>query len=551
MLHVSYYPTNGDLTPIAALDSSLYNGNCALGFPSEHWAEEAQQETQLRLAALVDSVLDGIITLDADDRIIMCNPAAEKMFRYSAGELVGRPFNCLLIGALRPSTDPKTAPDPEATDFPSVLRGVRSSGEEFPLETSISQVALRGRTFFTLILRDLSERLRVEAALAQSEECFRQAQKMEALGQLAGGVAHDFNNLLTVISGHTDLLLAGVSENWPMRDSLAEIQRASLRAASLTRQLLAFSRKQVLAPRVLDLNALIPDTEKMLRRLIGENVTLETRLASDLRPVKIDPGQMEQVVLNLVVNARDAMPKGGRLVLETFNADFAQQELKRHPKIPPQKCVVLSVADSGCGMTPEVQARIFEPFFTTKGAAHGTGLGLAIVQRILKQNGGQVSVRSEIGVGTTFQIFLPSVQECPVAVPLSNVEQSMRGSETVLLAEDEEALRYLGSTVLERYGYTVLLAADAKEALRKANSHKGKIHLLLTDIVMPGMDGFQLAKALRSRQPDLKVIFSTGYSDDSAPIHKALRRGSAFLSKPFSPDALAAKVRQVLDTTSY
>lgn len=515
-------------------------------------AEQAGQETQLRLTALIDSALDGIIVVDSAQRIVMCNPAAERMFKYPASELVGKPIACLLpdgppgcTGAWAQKSSPGTSRWP--TGVLDVLTGLCSTGERFPLEASISHVELGSREFFTLILRDISERRRAEKLLAESEERFRQSQKMEAIGQLAGGVAHDFNNLLTVISGHAELLLARTGPQDRLRDSLSEIRKASSRATSLTRQLLAFSRKQILEPKLLDLNELITETEKMLRRLIGENISLRTLLAPDLRPIKADPGQIDQVILNLVVNARDAMAGGGKLTLETLNVELDEKYAKTRPDARPGNHVVLVVNDTGCGMTPGTQARIFEPFFTTKSAGQGTGLGLAVVHGIVKQSGGHIVVRSDIGVGTTFKLYFPSAAGTPAKTCAQNQMTGPGGCESILLVEDEEALRKMSSLVLESYGYTVWEAANAAEALRLVNCRAEKTDLLLTDLVMPGMSGSDLAKALRTRCPSLKVLFVSGYTED-AVVRQGIQQGStAFLQKPFSPSALASKVRQILD----
>lgn len=516
----------------------------------QQWAEQARQETQLRLTALLDSAMDGILALDSEQRILTCNPVAEKMFRYTTGELLGKSVDCLLPQGLpralfQPSSPREIAPQPGGSL--GVLNALRSTGEEFPVEASISRVEMGSREFFSMTLRDISERKRVEQALVETQERLRQSQKMEAIGQLAGGVVHDFNNLLTVIGGHAELLLANLPPDVPWRESLLEIRSASSRAASLTRQLLAFGRKEVCGPKIVDLNNLIIDTEKMFRRLIGADVALQTVLAPDLHPVKVDPSQMDQVILNLVVNARDAMPKGGRLTIKTLNVELNETYAKTHPGVLAGSYVALVVHDTGCGMTPEVRARIFERFFTTKPAGRGTGLGLAVVDSILKQSGGHIAVQSEPGAGTTFKIYIPAARGRLVRESRTRLEANARGHETVLLVEDEDALRRFGAVVLERYGYSVMTAANGREALRLAERCREKLDLLLTDIVMPGISGCELATALRNRQPDLKVIFLSGYTEDTMLKRGILNRGAAFLSKPFSPGALATRVRQVLD----
>ena len=516
------------------------------------WAEEARKETQLRLTAMLDSAMDGIITLDSEKRIMMCNATVENIFGRTAGELIGRAIECLLPDGLPPgSLCERQASAPE-TGLPHTrhlgpLRGIRANGEEFPLEASFSQVEVRSQSFITLTLRDITERTRAEQAFAESQERLQQSQKMAVIGHLTGGVVHDFNNLLTIISGHAELLLAGLAPDAPMRESLGQIRSASSRAASLTRQLLTFSRKQVVEPRILDLNAHLKDTEKMIRRLVGEDVSLQSVLAPDLNQVKVDPGQLDQVILNLVVNARDAMPKGGKLTIKTSNVVHNKKVSKTCPEATRGSYVALAVNDTGCGMRSDVRSRIFEPFFTTKSLGKGTGLGLTVVHGIVKQNGGYIVVESEPGAGTTFKIHLPAAQGSSYRARHVEPETNNRGCETVLLVEDEETLRSLGVVVLESYGYNVLTAAEGQEALRLAQRHKGKLDLLLTDVVMPGISGCELAATLRKRQPDLKVLFLSGYTEEDIVSRGILNHGSAFLHKPFSPASLVAKIRQVLD----
>jgi two-component system, cell cycle sensor histidine kinase and response regulator CckA len=367
-------------------------------------------------------------------------------------------------------------------------------------------------------------------------------------GQLAGGVAHDFNNLLTVILGYTEIVLGRLDPKDSLRELLGETQKAGQRAEVLTRQLLAFSRKKPLEPKVLDFNVVVSDTEKMLRRLIGEDVLMTTLFAPALRPVKIDPGQLQQVILNLAVNARDAMPRGGRLTIETDNIHFDEAHAVTHPHVKPGDYVFLAISDTGAGMTQATKSRIFEPLFTTKGPGKGTGLGLTTVHNIVKQNAGFIEVYSELGRGSTFKIFLPQIEE-PSAIHKSHPHLRIipRGNETVLLVEDDNSVRALARHVLQICGYHVLEAADGAEAIKLAESHAGPIDLLVSDVVMPFLGGRHLAERLLAIKPHLKVLFLSGYTNEAVVRHGVLEAEFAFLQKPFSTGALAQKVRDVLD----
>jgi signal transduction histidine kinase len=392
------------------------------------------------------------------------------------------------------------------------------------------------------------ERKRAEEALRQSEERLRQAQKMEAVGRLAGGVAHDFNNLLTVITSYSDLLLEDLGPDDPKRDDVGEIRKAAQGAAALTRQLLAFSRQQVLEPKVLDLRATVTGTEKLLQRLIGDDIRLTTALAPDLGAVKADPVQLEQIIINLAVNARDAMPTGGRLTIEAANVEMDEVYVRSHAPARPGRYVMLAMSDTGIGMDDQTKARIFEPFFTTKERGKGTGLGLATVYGIVKQAGGFIWVYSEPGRGTSFKVYLPRVDE-PVEPGVARTARAEpgRGTETVLVVEDAAAVRMVTRQVLERYGYAVLEAPNGDTALRLAAKHHGPIHLLLTDVVMPGLSGRQLAEQLAQLRPDMKVLYVSGYGDSAVVHHGILEAGVAYLQKPFTPESLARRVRDALD----
>ena len=395
---------------------------------------------------------------------------------------------------------------------------------------------------------ELIERQRTEEALHRSEEQLRQAQKMEAIGRLAGGVAHDFNNLLSVILSYTHLMIEDAPPDDEVRLSdLGAVRDAADRAAGLTRQLLAFGRRQLLEPRVLCINEVVAQAEKMLCRLIGEDIELTAQLHPDLGPVEVDPSQLEQVILNLAVNARDAMPGGGRLTIETSNVELDSHYAAEHTAVAPGSYVLLAVTDTGMGMDAATQARIFEPFFTTKEPGKGTGLGLSTVIGIVQQSGGHVWVYSEPGHGTTFKIYLPlasrPAQSMPVAAPVS----PLMGNETVLLVEDDPEVRQVARSILRRHGYHVIEAYDGGHAMTVCERHPAAIDLLLTDVVMPRKSGRQLAAELRAIRPRLRILFMSGYTDDAIVRHGVLEAGVAFLQKPLTPQVLAAKVRQVLD----
>jgi PAS domain S-box-containing protein len=630
--------------------------------------EHKLAESEVRLASIIASATDAILVTGDDRRITLFNAAAEQMFRCPAARALHQPLSRFIPpDHSAPPNDMEPSLESLTLQVRSGTRGLRADGTEFPLEASLSRAEVGRRKLYTIVVRDVSERLRAEEALRHSELQFRQvweksldgmrltdaagvirlvndaycrivgqpreelegqphtavyaedqreaqleryrarfadrsvaphlskdvvlwngkkahldistsflelpgqpplllsivrdltaqkqlegqfqqAQKMEAIGHLAGGVAHDFNNLLTVITGFSDILRERLSPGDPAGDILLEIRKAGDRAAALTRQLLAFSRKQITAPRVLDLNVVLGEIEKMLRRLIGEDFELAISLDAELGFVRADPGHLEQVLLNLVVNARDAMPTGGRITIETRNVKLGPAYGQDHANVQPGPYVLLAVTDTGHGMDEATQARIFEPFFTTKGPGKGTGLGLATVYGIVRQSGGHIRVYSEPGRGTTFKIYFPRHREpSPASPSTADFFRVPTGTETVLVAEDEGGVRTVVRQALQASGYTVLEAENGDEAVRLCRERPTPIHLLLTDVVMPKLSGRQLAEQAQAQRPEMKVLFMSGYTDDAVFRHGVLESGMAFLQKPFTPTALARKVREVLD----
>ena len=514
-------------------------------------AEEALRDREERLKLLLDSTAEAIYGLDREGNCTFCNPACLRLLGYQRPEELLRNNMHALTHHTRPNGTPY--PEQECHIYQAFRKGEtthvddemlwRADGTSFAAEYWSHPVRRDGELVGSVVtFLDISERRGLE-------EQFRQSQKMEAVGRLAGGIAHDFNNMLTVIKGYSELLLEEVgSTDGRLRRAASEIYKAADRATTLTRQLLAFSRRQVLEPKLFDLNEVVADMEQMLERLIGEDIQLVSIRSSGLGQVKADPGQIEQVILNLVVNARDAMPQGGKLTIETANVELDEDYARTHVAVQPSAHVMLGVSDSGCGMDAETQAHLFEPFFTTKKKGEGTRLGLATVYGIVKQSGGNMWVYSEPGQGATFKVYLPRVGEAAETIaPPTPVADSASGVETILLVEDEKAVRELAARTLERNGYTVLAAGDAAEATQLAQRHRRRIHLLLTDVVMPEVNGRQLAQQLASLRPGIKVLYMSGYTDDAVVHHGVLEPGVAFLQKPFTAADLARKVRQTLE----
>jgi two-component system cell cycle sensor histidine kinase/response regulator CckA len=506
-----------------------------------------RRRTEARLAGVLDATAEAIIAVDEDQRIVLFNRSAERIFGYTAAEAYGQSLGMLLpshfVEAHQQHLRAFAAdPNPEygASERHGEFVGRRKDGAVFPIEASIAKLSQEGQTTLTIFLQDVSARRSLE-------EQFHQSQKMEAVGRLAGGIAHDFNNLLTAITGYAELLLSDLEPSNPHRCDVVEIKNAAGRAAALTRQLLAFSRKQLLAPQVLDLNRVVVSMDKLLQRLIGEDVDLITRLGPALGSVKADPGQIEQVILNLAVNARDAMPQGGKLTIETANADIDERYTRQHFAIPPGSYIVLTVSDTGCGMDEAIQSHLFEPFFTTKELGKGTGLGLSTVYGIVTQSGGTIEVHSRPGHGTTFKIYLPRVEAVTARSEAhSATARRIADSSTILLVEDESIVRTLARRVLQQHGYTVLEAQHAADALAIAERHTGPIHLLLTDVVMPEMSGRALAERLAELRPKTPVLYISGYTDSAIVRHGVLAADVILLQKPFTPNDLVHKVHQVL-----
>jgi len=512
-------------------------------------ATETVREREELVQLLLDSTAEAIYGIDLHGRCMLANPTCARLLGYADPEqLNGRNMHDL---SHHHHSDGRPYPEEECPIVRAIdtRQGVhikdevfwRSDGTWFDAEY-FAYPMWRGKELVGAVVTflDVSHQKKLE-------EQFQQAQKMEAIGQLAGGVAHDFNNLLTIINGYSDILLQSTPPDDPNREFLEEISKAGARSAALTRQLLAFGRQQVLAPKVLDLNEVVRDTEKMLRRVIGEDIDLTVTLHPRLGSVKADPGQMEQVLLNLVVNARDAMPQGGKLTIETSNVVLDEDYARSHAGARPGQYVILAVTDTGLGMTEEVKRRLFEPFFTTKGPGKGTGLGLAVIHDIVKQSDGSIDVHSEPGLGASFRIYLPRVEQAaPTGQSRPDCSPPPRGTETLLLVEDDDAVRALIRFTLQRCGYTVLEASHGEEAIKVATNHQEKIHLLVTDVVMPGMGGRVLAERLLSLRPEMKVLYLSGYTDDAVVRHGILHQEVNFLQKPFSPKALAHEVREVL-----
>ena len=514
--------------------------------------EDALRTTEEKYRSIFENSVEGIFQSTPGGQFISVNPAMARIYGYaSPDEMIAEQTDIEERHYVEPARRAKFKRLLETQSFVQGFESevYRKDQSTFWASENVRVVHDDGGkvVYYEGTIEDITERRRAEEALRESEDRLRQAQKMEGIGQLAGGMAHDFNNILTAICGYSDLTLRRLPPDHSLRRNVEEIKKAGDRAASLTRQLLAFSRKQILQPKVINLNVVVPDMDKMLRRLIGEDIDLLTVLDPSLGSVKADPGQIEQVILNLAVNGRDAMPKGGKLTIETANVYLSEKYASEHIACRPGHYVMLAVSDNGCGMDETTQKRIFDPFFTTKGIGKGTGLGLSTVYGIVKQSEGNIWVYSEIGNGTTFKIYLPRFDEAVEEPQEITVDTHLSvGGEMVLLVEDEDMVRQMARQILEMNGYRVLEARHGKDALIVSEQHKGHIDLMVTDVVMPQMGGRELAEHMALSRPETKVLFLSGYTDHAIVHHGVLDDDVNFLQKPFTTDAFAQKVHEVL-----
>jgi len=512
--------------------------------------DRKQAEESLRIKDnAIESSINAIFFADLEGNLTYVNPSFIKLWGYEdEKEVLGKPI--LEFWQTKENAQKASKTLHESRSWMGELVAQRKDGSTFDAQISANMVTDKAGKPICLMASfvDITGLKRAEEEKAFVEEQLRQSQKMEAIGRLAGGIAHDFNNLLTVIKGYSQLSLIELKEDVPLRGNIEEIKRASQKAADLTRQLLAFSRRQILEMKVLDLNSLLMDLDKMLHRLIGEDIELVTVFTDDLGRVKTDSGWVEQIIMNLAVNAKDAMPNGGKLTIETINVELDEHYARAHVAVTPGRYVMLSVSDTGVGMTPEVRQQVFEPFFTTKEKGKGTGLGLSTVYGIVKQSGGNIWVYSEHGKGTTFKIYLPRVDE-PLEELRRRVEvkEAPRGTETILIVEDEEDVLKLVGRILSRQGYKVLEASQGLDAFLIAEKYEDLIHLLVTDVVMPKIGGRELADRIAEIRPEIKVLYMSGYTDNAIVHHGVLRGGMKFIQKPFTVEGLARKVREVLD----
>lgn len=522
----------------------------------KHEAERKLRASERRFATTLRSIADAVIATDEQGVITYMNPTAEALTGWPLVEAQGQPltniFRIINETTRQPTENPATRVLREGVTVGLANHTllITRDSQEIPIDDSAAPILddQSNCTGVVLVFRDITERRRAEERARSSELQVRQVQKMDAIGQLAAGIAHDFNNRLTVINGYSSLLLSYQEPGPNWKKYLEQIETAGKRAEALTRQLLAFSRRQMLQPRALNLTQIVANMEQMLSRVLGEHIQTITRLDATLAPVRADAGQIEQMLMNLAANARDAMPNGGTITLQTTNFLLTAALAPLFPELQPGLYVAFTIQDTGCGMTEEVKGHLFEPFFTTKERNKGTGLGLATVYGIVKQSNGHITVQSEVDQGTTFTIYLPATQESAALAEDASLSANLpRGHETVLLVEDEEAVRNFTGEVLHSCGYRVLKAENGSEALQVYASHPGFVHLLLTDIVMPQMNGWALAEAIAGQQRETKILFMSGYTDSASLGTHAKGGQIELLLKPFTPMALARKLRTLLD----
>ncbi len=511
--------------------------------------EEALRQSEERFRSLVESAPEAIL-IQTQGRFAYLNPSALRLFgAASAAEIVGTPAFDRIHPDYRAVVRERiqSINEQRNTAAPLKEKYLRLDGTAVDVEVAAVPFTYEGQNGAFVFVRDITEQTRVEQERAHLEEQLRQSQRLESTGRLAGGVAHEFNNLLTVINGYSDLLLGRLNESDPLRAHVEQIRTAGQRAATLTQQLLAFSRRQVTQPRPLDLNTVVGDAAEMLQLRVGSNIELVTILDPSLGLVMLDSSQMHEVLIHLVVNARDAMPAGGKLTIETANVELGFGYATEHPEVEPGPYVLLAVTDTGAGMDEETRKQVFEPFYSTKGKAEGAGLGLATVYGIVRQNGGWIWVYSEPGRGTTFKVYLPGIDRgTAIGDATQRASTPLRGTETILVVEDQKDVRQLTTEILSTHGYRILEAGHGGEALRLVEGFAGRIDLVVTDVVMPGMTGKELAAALKSVRPDIKVLYTSGYTDNVITQSGMLDPDVAYIPKPFTPDSLAAKVREVL-----
>lgn len=504
------------------------------------------QSSERRFNDLFEFAPDAIVITSRQGIIMLVNGQAERMFGWPRAELVGQAVEVLVPpqdreGHVTSREGYLHAAVPRAMGGGrSSLRGLRKDGSVFPVEISLSPMESDGELLVAAAARDITERSQLEARLLQ-------VQRLESVGQLAAGIAHDFNNLLTVINSTAELAASSLPESDPMREEFAAIRGAGASAAALTAQLLAFSRKQILQPAVVNLNTTVANVQGMLRRIIREDIDLRVLPGEGLANVRVDAGQMEQVILNLAINSRDAMPEGGSLMIETANVVLDETYTRTHPAVQPGPYVMLAISDTGIGMDEATREKIFQPFFTTKAQGRGSGLGLSTAYGIVKQSSGNIWVYSEVGQGTTIKIYLPTVDAAVHEGRPARAAGASRGTETILVVEDDERIGRVAKRILELAGYTVLMAARGGDALRLLENHHGPVHLMLTDVVMPGMSGGDLAVRLEVSHPLMKVLYTSGHTDNAIVHHGVLDEGLHFLAKPYSVADLTRKVREVLD----